>query len=710
MWGGEIMKREIAFSWVSLGIVVFSVALFLLTLLHDSHARYEMSWSQLVDTSAFVAIVLLLVYGNLVYQFARLGYLRRRDAHQTATRDQLEKIYDSSAPRLGIVIPSYKEETHVLLQTLLSVALMEYPLRRITVLLDDPPSSSAADLVALNAARALVEELNATFAARARVLHREYLMFMTRAEVGPLDYSAESCRLAHLYERVAGWLDEFASRVTASSTSASVHTDRFFIEKILQSPACDHRARADGLRSVPASAVAQLAHEYRRLVALVSVEIGSFERKRYVNLSHQPNKAMNLNSYIGLIGGSYREMHREDGLALVECDASRATLVVPLVEYLLTIDADSVVLPDYALRLIPILQQEPKIAVAQTPYSAFPGAPGLLERAAGATTDIQYIIHQGFTKFDATYWVGANALVRLTALRDICQFVEERGYRIPIFIQDRTVIEDTGSTVDLIQRGWRLYNYPERLAYSATPPDFGSLIIQRRRWSNGGLIILPNLIKHQWKGRKWVQHVPELIMRVHYLCSPAVANFGLLVLLLHSFDDSLSSVWLPLTAAPYYVLYGRDLTLAGYSWADLFRVYALNMLLIPVNLSGVTRSLQQGITGTKSAFGRTPKVQSRTLIPPLHVLFQWLLLVFLIQAFAMDFVQGHRSHAAFALANAIVYVYGITCFLGWRDSYRDLRRALPADRGALTVRLKKLRGMLQCRIAFGNKNPEQVAR
>ena len=33
------------------------------------------------------------------------------------------------------------------------------------------------------------------------------------------------------------------------------------------------------------------------------------------------------------------------------------------------------------------------------------------------------------------------------------------------------MIEDTESTVDLIDRGWRLYNYPDRLAYSATPPD-----------------------------------------------------------------------------------------------------------------------------------------------------------------------------------------------------------------------------------------------
>ena len=52
------------------------------------------------------------------------------------------------------------------------------------------------------------------------------------------------------------------------------------------------------------------------------------------------------------------------------------------------------------------------------------------------------------------------------------------------------MIEDTESSVDLGIKGWTLFNYPERLSYSATPPDFGSLCIQRQRWANGGLLIL----------------------------------------------------------------------------------------------------------------------------------------------------------------------------------------------------------------------------
>jgi hypothetical protein len=50
----------------------------------------------------------------------------------------------------------------------------------------------------------------------------------------------------------------------------------------------------------------EILRMYRRLPWTFACEISSFQRKRYVNLSHEPNKAVNLNSCIGLISGAYR--------------------------------------------------------------------------------------------------------------------------------------------------------------------------------------------------------------------------------------------------------------------------------------------------------------------------------------------------------------------------------------------------------------------
>ena len=63
----------------------------------------------------------------------------------------------------------------------------------------------------------------------------------------------------------------------------------------------------------------------------------------------------------------------------------------------------------------------PASRVAQTPYSSYPGSATRLERIAGATTDLQHIVHQGMTHYDATFWVGANAILRKRALEDIVE-------------------------------------------------------------------------------------------------------------------------------------------------------------------------------------------------------------------------------------------------------------------------------------------------
>jgi cellulose synthase (UDP-forming) len=171
---------------------------------------------------------------------------------------------------------------------------------------------------------------------------------------------------------------------------------------------------------------------------------------------------------------------------------------------------------------------------------------------------MQYIVHQGFTPHHATYWVGANALLRKSALEDIATSAREGPVEVRKFIQDRTVIEDTESSIDLVRRGWALHNHPERLAFSATPPDYGALIVQRRRWANGGLIILPKLLRHLVAGPWRIARLLEGFLRVHYLLSIAVTNIALDALFVFPFPDSVATAVLPLTSIAYFVLYGRD--------------------------------------------------------------------------------------------------------------------------------------------------------
>src|SRR5262249_22075904 len=381
--------------------------------------------------------------------------------------------------------------------------------------------------------------------------------------------AVEGRRLVDLVREIGHWFSEQATRHEVRD-----HSDRCFVDLILLgqcrqlerlAATLERRLRARRLDLHTMQAT------YRRLAQRFEVTLRVFERKRYANLSHEPNKAMNLNSYIGLMGGRFEERWDRGRLLLMPTASQGPSLIVPDTEYVLVLDADSIIHPEYTLRLAHCLNQPgyERVAVVQTPYSAFTGAAGALERVAGATTDIQYQIHQGFTDFGATFWVGANAMVRARALRDIAYSRRERGFVVPVFIDDHTVIEDTESTIELRCRGWQLHNYPDRLAFSATPPDFGSLLIQPRRWANGGLLIVSKL----WRGavtsgRRQVS-LAETFFRLHYLTSLAASNTALLILLACGFDERLASAWLPITAVPYYVLYASDLRRAGYQRRDV---------------------------------------------------------------------------------------------------------------------------------------------
>ena len=424
---------------------------------------------------------------------------------------------------------------------------------------------------------------------------------------------------------------------------------------------------------------------YDELTHVFNVSFASFERKLFRNLSHAPNKAMNLNTYISLMGRSLAVVERDGALELSDCAPDAAHLFVREPKYVLTLDADSIIVPQYIRKLVHKMERDERLAVAQTPYSSFPAAPNAIERAAGATTDIQFFVHQGFTAFEATFWVGANALLRLDALRDICSTEVERGHEVKVYIQDRTVIEDTGSTIDLVAKGWTLFNHPERLAYSATPSDFGALVIQRRRWANGGLIILPDLLR-LWRSPTSSMRAPELWIRAHYLLSPALASTGVLTLLLFPFDEVFWSPWLIASAVPYYVSYGRDLKEAGYRWRDLLNVYVLNVLLISVNFAGVLRSVQQMLTGRRSPFVRTPKVDGRTASPATHIIVPALLLATMVFSTVFNLWVGRWFYAAFFSGNAALLLYGMLTFVGARSALQDVRAGFDAAIRVLRTR------------------------
>lgn len=637
---------------------------------------------RVVEGITYVTVVTFLTFSALMYLVARHGAFVRFRRHRRAARAELDRHFTSDHRPLTVLVPSYAEETEVIRKTLWSAALQEYPSLRVVLLIDDDPHpEDDAVRERLDETRRLATEIQAEMSVALDVVAEAFEDFEQRhpAALGTVADRATSADLPDLigqYRFAIEWLHD-----VAADERRDDHVDDFFVDEVLLGLADDLGSTATALEAALAEgeglSVDRMRQLYRRLTWIFSAELTHFERKRYASLSHEANKAMNLNSYIGLLGGRFIEHPTTDGLMLRPAGGGgHADIEVPYSDFVLTLDADSVLLRDYCLRLVHLLEQPENatVAVAQTPYSSFRNAPSRIERLAGATTDVQHLLHQGMTHHDATFWVGANAVIRMEALDDILEIESVNGIEVRRYVQDRTVIEDTESSVDLTVFGWKLVNYPERLSYSATPPDWGSLIVQRRRWANGGLLILPKMWRRVREMRR--AHKPlslgEVTLRLNYIASIAWASFGLIFLLGYPYDSRLVSPFILLGALPYFLAMASDLRYCGYKRSDIFRIYGFNLILLPVNLAGVLKSMQQGLTGRKIPFARTPKVKDRTASPLLYIVAPYAIVAFSAVVAWRSWTEGSWWTFAFSAVNAITALWAILGNIGVRASLIDL--------------------------------------
>ncbi|WP_243836881.1 glycosyltransferase family 2 protein [Paenarthrobacter nitroguajacolicus] len=635
------------------------------------------------ESISYLIVVTFLTFSALMYLMARQGALYRFKEHRRVPRGELDNHFANYKEAVTVLVPSYAEEPQVVRGTLWSAALQEFPDLRVVLLLDDPPHPTEPEKVhRLEQTRALAGQIADALSAPAERANKALATFRERhasplAAEAPATVEADELQLLIAeYEAAVEWLEAMAEAETVED-----HVDEFFVDLVIMGLARELRLVLLALNAAEAQNTApnpeRMEQLYLRLTWIFNVQTETFERKRYASLAHEANKAMNLNAYISLMGKRWRREETAGGMVLRPSLVPRDDdLLVPDSTYLLTLDADSLLLRDYCLRLVYFLESagNERVAVTQTPYSSFRGAPTRIERIAGATTDIQHILHQGMTYYGATFWVGANAIIRKHALEDIVEVETVGGFEIRTYIQDRTVIEDTESSIDLGTHGWTLVNYPERLSYSATPPDFGSLVVQRRRWANGGLLILPKLWNQLSQRRNQRQRIliREVLLRVNYMASITWASFGLLFLLAYPYDSRLLSPAVFIAALPYFLCMGSDLRDCGHRFSDIFRIYGFNLILLPVNLAGVLKSLQQGLTGDKIPFVRTPKVKDRTAAPAIYVLIPYAIVAFSVLTGWRDAQQGNWGNVAFASLNAVLAMMCIQSYIGLWNSAVDV--------------------------------------
>jgi cellulose synthase (UDP-forming) len=364
-------KRELARSWLALSVTIaaFALSIGFVAVWVGSHSEDGPLF--LAYNAVFALLVTSFAYGNLLYQATRMGYFVRLGRHRRMTRRTGSRAGSMRAPHrsLSILIPSYKEELVTVEQTLYSAAFLGYPNKTVCLLLDDPVSEPGTnDHRQTQATIAMAEGLQAGL----RKLHREYADLHAAAEARithRVDPAAELENLAGTYRLLARRL-----RALGERTAAETHTDKLYVRKVFLDPATTYERHAAALLAIrldPFEVRRFVLAEYAYIRDLFATEVNVLQRKAFANLSQEPNKAMNINSYISLMGGRFR----------VDVPGTRKPVLVPVgtdepadveireTDYIITLDADSILDHSYAATLIDLMERRRnrRVAVAQTP-------------------------------------------------------------------------------------------------------------------------------------------------------------------------------------------------------------------------------------------------------------------------------------------------------------------------------------------------------
>ena len=135
---------------------------------------------------------------------------------------------------------------------------------------------------------------------------------------------------------------------------------------------------------------------------------------------------------------------------------------------------------------------DPRVAVVQTPQEfynvdSFEHRRRLLaargerpdgERLFGEQRLFYRAIQPGKNRWDAAFWCGTSALVRVEALREVGGVAEE------------TVTEDIHTTIRMQRRGWRTVYHDEVLARGLAARNAEEYFTQRLRWGTGAMQVL----------------------------------------------------------------------------------------------------------------------------------------------------------------------------------------------------------------------------
>ena len=265
-------------------------------------------------------------------------------------------------------------------------------------------------------------------------------------------------------------------------------------------------------------------------------------------------------------------------------------------DYIVGIDADSLLAPDAVTQLITTLTSQPD-------YGAVTGKPVVRNRSnlLGRLQLLEYIGVIDLIKKAQAYLTGSITTVSGVIVAFRREALEQVGGWNPA-----VMTEDIDITWRMYRHHWRVAYEPRAICWILVPERLRGLIKQRQRWSRGGLEVLVT----NWRG---------------FYRNPWGQRFLLL-------ETVVSNIWAVSTALSVLAYSLKLVFLHGLSLDG-------NLLLILLALSGI-----QFAVGFFASQMTARLAGPELLLVPIYVLYYWMVnLVSCLSAIASYFVSPQRK-------------------------------------------------------------------
>jgi cellulose synthase (UDP-forming) len=312
----------------------------------------------------------------------------------------------------------------------------------------------------------------------------------------------------------------------------------------------------------------------------------------------------------GQLGARYhaRSEHRH-------AKAGNINAVLPLLDadLVAVFDADHVAHAGFLTATLPYFT-DPRVALVQTPQDFYNVASfEHVQRRRGARFSEQDLFYRalsaGRNRWNAAFWCGTNAVLRLSALRSVGGVATD------------TVTEDIHTTIRLHRRGWRTVYHNEVLARGLSAGTSAQFLSQRLRWGTGAMQVLRTENPALVGGLTGVQRLSYLATLLGWFDSWRTLGYLLLPL------ATVLAGALPLAADPWVFLpwfiatIGSQrlaLRLLSRGHATVWHAILFEIIRLPANLAA-TLTLFGGRSRrfTVTAKGRSDGPRRRPPAPPL---------------------------------------------------------------------------------------------